>query len=305
MAQGNNQIQPWFVVTDNQMLFRGLKRVGVTDYEFERRSTKTNIEDFKAFFGLEPSTLCNVWHDLQTTHVVDANIYDQLRTKKTTLDDFYIGLYWLKRYRTEKEMKILLHRCEKTIRKWAHFYAQKIQALKLVMIVMPNDFVTIYALSVDGKHCHSKEITHETKKWDSSMWSHKYNTSGVNYEIALCIWTNQVAWVRGPHKATAHDLSVFRDGLLARVPPGKKVIGDSIYTGEECLCNHSSFDSDAVRTFKARVRARHETFNERLARFECLKNCWRGKIRMHKEVFEAIAVLCAYQIRDEEPLFPI
>jgi DDE superfamily endonuclease len=114
-------------------------------------------------------------------------------------------------------------------------------------------------------------------------------------------------WVNGPFKATMHDKTIFSNGLLQRIPAGKRVIADSSYKKVPCISTHSSMDSEEVRRFKARVRSRHENFNERLERWESLKTCWKHGVvdDKHEIVLDAVAVLCAYQIELEEPLFDV
>lgn len=298
---------PFHVLTANVMLRKGLSAAGVTDFEFQRRSEQTNIGDFKTLYNLEPSTLCKVWSELQTTNVPEASILLDLQNRKTDVNDFFLALYWLKRYRTERERKILFHKCERTNRKWANYYARKVGALKASKIVWPDNFDTIFIASVDGVHFRREEPGHDEYKMDPSWYSHKFNKAGIDYEIALCIWTNRVLWINGPFKATANDLSVFKLGLLAKVPPDKKVIADKIYKSQECVSVHNSLDTEEVKHFKARVKARQENFNALLKEWECLQSSFRGNggMAQHKIMFEACVVLSIFQIENEKPLLQV
>jgi len=77
-------------------------------------------------------------------------------------------------------------------------------------------------------------------------------------------------WMRGPFKASMHDINIFRGddgtgepGLRDRVPPGKKGIGDSGYVGERptYMTTPNTHDPKELRLFKGRARARQECFN--------------------------------------------
>lgn len=293
------------------MLWRGLSRFpSINRKVFDRRSTQTNLDDFKTHYGLAPKTLCSVWHDLQTTNVPQASILDDLRSRKTQLDDFFLGLHWLKRYRSRKEMKILFGNCENTCKKWYTYYSIKIHFLKGQKIEWPPDdyWDTVFIISVDGVHFKVKEPKHETLRRDPSYYSHKHNKAGLNYEIAICIFSNRVVWVNGPFKASRHDKTIMvTDGLLEKIPAGKRVIADRVYRKVECVSIHNSMDCEEVRNFKRRVRSRQESFNERLERWESLKTCWKHGIadNKHKIVLDAVATLCVYQIELEEPLFDV
>jgi O6-methylguanine-DNA--protein-cysteine methyltransferase len=90
------------------------------------------------------------------------------------------------------------------------------------------------------------------------------------------------------------------------IPPGKKVIADKGYRGEkDIISTPSSQDPPELRKFKSRARARHESFNARIKNFRCLDMRFRHGIEKHKIVFEAVCVICQYQLENGSPLFDV
>ena len=71
----------------------------------------------------------------------------------------------------------------------------------------------------------------------------------------------------------------------------------------------NKYDSQQVKEFKSRVKARHESANCRLKAFHILEDTFRstGKDRLskHKAVFEACCVLVQYEMENNRPLFKV
>jgi hypothetical protein len=44
-----------------------------------------------------------------------------------------------------------------------------------------------------------------------AWYSHKFKQAAVEYEIRISIFTQQVVWISGPHKASRHDITIFRE----------------------------------------------------------------------------------------------
>ena len=160
-------------------------------------------------------------------------------------------------------------------------------------------------MSVDGTHCRIEEPRSiPDKKW----YSHKLNKPGISYEIALHLFKNKVAWVNGPFQAGQSDLHIFRSegGLKSRIPPGKLVIADKGYNGEsEVVSTPNDFDTDAVKVFKQRARARQESFNSRIKEFKILSQCFRSKHDLHGIVFEAVCVIAQFSLENGRPLMEL
>ena len=160
-------------------------------------------------------------------------------------------------------------------------------------------------LSVDGVHCRIQEPKHPTESKDSTYYSHKFRQSGLDYELGIAAFENKLVWMNGPFKAGRHDITIFRRaGLKDKIPPGHRVIADNGYKGEALVVSTpNSHDPTILRKFKSRARARHESFNGRIKNFKCLEDRFRHGIIKHQIVFEAVCVICQYQLENGSPLF--
>lgn len=143
----------------------------------------------------------------------------------------------------------------------------------------------------------------EPRRNPSACWySHKFNGPGLGWEIALSIHEQQLAWLSGPHMASKHDITIFREELEGEIPDGKLAIGDSGYRGSDKVAVSQEGDSDELRTVKNRARARQENFNERMKRFRILGETFKYDYTKLVHVVEAIAVLTQYDIEEGRPL---
>jgi hypothetical protein len=171
-----------------------------------------------------------------------------------------------------------------------------------------NEDIPVFLLTVDGVHCQIHEPMHPTKSKDQSYYSHKFKRSALNYEVGVSVYDNALVWLSGPTKASQHDITIFRspDGLKEIIPDGRRVIGDRGYASRReaaVLSTPNSSDPTEVRKFKSRARARHESFNGKIKNFRVLSECFRHNLEDHKTVFEAICVICQYQLENGSPLF--
>lgn len=97
---------------------------------------------------------------------------------------------------------------------------------------------------------------------------------------------SRLVWMNGPFRAGKSDVSIFQDkGLKAKLQSiNKKAIGDRGYVGHPKECStYNAHDCRGVRKFNCKSRA--------LKRFACF--------------FEAICVICQYQIEDDMPLYDV
>lgn len=133
---------------------------------------------------------------------------------------------------------------------------------------------TTFIVTVDGVHCPINEPSHGEWSKNPEYYSHKFGSSGLNYEIAISIFKNKISWINGPFKAGKHtDIKVFQAGLKAMIPKGKLVIADLGYRGEHALiATPNSLDLAAVQEFKSMALAQHETFNGKIKLFQCLSH---------------------------------
>lgn len=170
----------------------------------------------------------------------------------------------------------------------------------------------VFIISIDGTHCRTSEPrTHPSTR----HCSHKSNGPGLAYELALAIHSNQLVWINGGFMPADHDLTIYRkpDGLkqkMVRDQPGKRAIADEGYRGEPgTISTRNDFDSDELRRFKRRVKARQETFNRRIKVFGVLAERFRHvgerRVECHKLAFTAACILVQYEIEGGHPLFDV
>jgi hypothetical protein len=182
--------------------------------------------------------------------------------------------------------------------------------LLLLEIVWPEEWsqgtpgdgtVPLMPFSVDGTHFRIND------PGDPKFHSYKIGKAAVNYEVALKVYEDSLIWMSGPHPAGKPDIVVFREsGLKDKILAGMKGIADRGYRGEKhILSTPNNLDDKELCAFKSRARARHETFNRRLKNFKCLAEHCRHKIAKHKILFEAVAVICQYQMEFGSELFDV
>ena len=91
---------------------------------------------------------------------------------------------------------------------------------------------SVFLYTVDSTHCLIEEPRSvPDKKW----FLHKFNKPALSYELALHLFKNKAAWINGPFQAGEHDLTIYRKegGLKTKIPPGKLLIKDRGYTGDD------------------------------------------------------------------------
>jgi hypothetical protein len=95
----------------------------------------------------------------------------------------------------------------------------------------------------------------------------------------------------------------LKDKLLAT----KKVaIGDGGYSGHpEVVSSPNPLDDYDVKLFKSRALKRQEKFNGHIKTFRSLEGRFCYSIGRFKSVFEAVCVICQYQIETDKPLYDI
>lgn len=278
--------------------------------------TERRTSEFKSIYGSSPVVLANQWYDLMTTEL-------NLGLTKADKSDkgfkmFLVAHHFLWAY--PKNVKILgsaFSVCDRLVQgenlwRWVRMIA----ALKAIKIVWPEEDYNnpngpIYIISVDGTDFKVWEKKHPTMTIDKGQYSHKFNHGALKYEIAIDVYRCKVVWISGPHRAGMHDKTVFVEkGLRNKIPPGKKVITDRVYgSKKDAPVDHAKLalpnpsDNKTLNNFKARVRARHETFNGRLKFFRSLSDTYHHSAANHVHVFEAICVTVQYQMDNGGEIF--
>jgi hypothetical protein len=69
----------------------------------------------------------------------------------------------------------------------------------------------------------------------------------------LAIHSNQLVWVSGPFPASEHDITIYRKegGLKAKIPEGKRLVGDEGYKGESQTISSTQNAHDCAMLVKS------------------------------------------------------
>lgn len=297
------------VYTSGQICQRGLELVGISEQRIANWKLESLVDSFVTHFGSHPRVYRKIWLALQDTHNNEARVGpDHLN-----LDYFLISLYFLKLYPTQSQMVAKFDVCRMTLDNWIWYYLKKIQALKEEKIVWPEgQNLPYFLLSVDGVHCKCFERPTPSLNKDKKYYSHKSNSPALSYEVALSIYQSNIIHINGPFRAGTRDLTIFRNQLQHKIPPGSKAIADNGYHADdlrECIAFQNSHAPKAVRKLMQRARARHETLYTRMKTFKVLAERFRCKhadrdVR-HKTCFEAVAVVQQFQMENGFPLFTV
>jgi hypothetical protein len=71
-------------------------------------------------------------------------------------------------------------------------------------------------------------------KCAKAFWSHKFRSSGLRYELAVCIKTGEIVWLHGPFPAGDRpDVNIFRHALKHYLGENERVEADDGYVGDD------------------------------------------------------------------------
>ncbi|KAG7345445.1 hypothetical protein IV203_032976 [Nitzschia inconspicua] len=114
-----------------------------------------------------------------------------------------------------------------------------------------------------------------------------------------------------PFPAGRSDLRIFKEDELKAIlsSTGKMCIADGGYAGKEYVNQCSTpntHDRRPARRFKSRALKRHEKFNGLIKSIHSVGCRFRHPLERFKLVFEAICVICQYQILEtDKPLYDV
>ena len=300
------------VLTASNILRMGLDIAHISRCEQRRLSKPTKYRKFKSHYGVHPLHAARAWRDLLTTTIPAARINE---TDKS-IYAFFAALNLVRVYATEdiRDDFIGDHMHLNEMRNMAWDTVVRLGALKELKIVwpQPHEWTTTFSISVDGTHCLINEPRDPVLKKNKEWYSHKHHKAGLNYEIAVAMFESKIVHAKSGDPASTHDMTVFRMELKQKIPPGKCVVADKSYDARaesNILSTYNQFDTDAVKEFKRRARARHETINSKLKNFKCLDNKFRHGVVRAQQCFDCCIVLLQYAIEDTgphgEPLFDV
>jgi hypothetical protein len=301
------------IATPDEILWKGLEIGGFDRWRQQRVKRETCLRQFRALYGSNPVVYAEIIEDLQTTHIEKARV----DSKKMSIEKLLIAMNFLKCYQSEDVRSGPFKVSEKMVHKWGWFYTKKIQAFKEQKIVWPESWndrhpllhdndTPVFLVSVDGVHCTTSKPIHPTLSKNPKYYSHKHKQAALMYELGISVYENKLVWMKGPKPASKHDITVYREELMNKIPAGKRAIGDNGYRGEpSTISTPNSHDSPELHLFKSHARARHETFNGRIKNFKCLSEQFRHGIKKHHICFEAVCVIVQYQLENGSPLFDV
>ena len=161
----------------------------------------------------------------------------------------------------------------------------------------------VFVVSVDGVHC---KINEPRKEPSAKWYSHKHAQAGLVYELGVAVFESKIVWINGPFEASKSDITIFRKGLVNAIPENAKAIGDRGYRkGGKKITTRNTLDKENVKTFKRRVRGRHENLNARIKSFKCMAENFRHGKDKHSVVFEAICVCVQFDMENGHPLWDV
>ena len=163
----------------------------------------------------------------------------------------------------------------------------------------------------NGSHCLvSVDATDfailEPCPFDPKWFSHKINSAGLCYEIAICIQTGEPVWINGPFPCGDWpDLRIARNALVDALDAGEYYLADGGYKDG----NQYSVTPTGLHNFddrlKAVVHARRESLNKRYKDWGSLSQVYRHDRVSHSKVFRAVANIVQVTIMNGEPLFEV
>lgn len=90
--------------------------------------------------------------------------------------------------------------------------------------------------------------------------------------------------------------------MYHKIPAGKRCVVDGGYVGKlDKFSGYNQFDSEEVKHFKKRVKARHETINKRMNDYRVMDDQWRHNRDKFPACVRAVAILIQYGLEDTDP----
>ena len=70
-------------------------------------------------------------------------------------------------------------------------------------------------------------------EYGPKFFSHKFMSSGLQYEVGVSILNGKVVWTNGPYECGKwNDITIFRNAMLSMLGPNEQAEGDDCYVGE-------------------------------------------------------------------------
>ena len=211
------------LINPTDMLRQGLIAVKIPGAEQDKKSRSSNVRVFKSYFGKHPLHLCRVFRDLQEYNLLDV----ELLGRELAFKGFLIGNNYLKCYANlDIQSSLFTLGVNKTGElRWR--FITLIAGLKQFKLKMPTQAEWEAArmlLSVDGTHARTNEPRDPNMRRNPRNFSYKNNFPGLNYQIVLHLWKNQIAYCNSGDPASTHDITAIREEFIGMCPENARVV---------------------------------------------------------------------------------
>lgn len=301
-----------------EVLEMGLDFIGITPEAQQTMAHEQLLADFRDHYGCLPVDIAQMWYDLQTTGT-SAKLNEKEKTNKG-FKLFMVAHYYL--WCHPKNAGLIKSRfgiCKRYIQSNDHLWKwiTKMSEVFNDKIVwdeaqLSSDDFYAFIASIDGVDFDIWEKPSARYNIDSDLCSYKSRHGSFRYLIAMSIFESKCIYVHGPVKAgNVGDLAQWRLDMKAKMlqlPAGKLVVADRGYQTSEpdevgLFAIPNNRDPPELKTFKTRVRCRHETFNGRLKHHKILQDVFRFDSEKHHHVVRAICLRVQYAMDSGSPLF--
>ena len=306
------------VKSAQEVMELGLKFIGMSHEEQQVLNHKQLLNKFHDHYGCIPVDLAQMWHDLQTTSIteakLEANEKNQKGFKMFMAANF---LLWVNP-KNAGLISSCFGICKRYVQSNKHLWkwVRKMGALMGDKVtwdeaLLSSDDYYKFIGSVDGVDFNIWEKPNERYNIDKGLMSYKSKHAALRYLIAVSVYDSNCIYVHGPVKAgEVNDLAAWRQDLKAKMLglPGKFLVADGGFKTSEAnevgiFSTPNPHDSPELRTFKTRVRQRHESFNCRLKHYKILQDVFRFDPEKHKHVLHAVITRVQYAMESGAPLF--
>lgn len=253
---------------------------------------------FRAHFGASFKTMSVVWSKLEPHRTISA---------RAEPNHLLWTLVFLKVNKSEPvHLTITGCKSRDTFRNWVFRFACAIADLSEEVIDFGNRFQgwngKNQCLTVlDGTDVKCFEPNPRASIW----WSHKYNSAGLRYEVAMCIATGDIVWFNGPFPCNMNDREIFDLDLAHRLFEGEGVEADNGYTGRAAIFTPGVGRTRTMKKQKSQVRGRLENANGLFKVFGVMKKWENPDTARHGIMAKAVAVIVQMSFSCGERLYEV
>lgn len=306
------------VLTADDIMREGLLYMNFSVAKQASRSYDKNWVEFKKHYGVSPTVVAEIWHDLCTTDIEKSKLSDKEKGQKG-LKYLFMVIYFMYSYpRNRHNLASTFGICDKLASGNSFWtWASRLAGLKEKVIFFPEEFSDPngrpFIMTLDCRDHKCTEKKHPTFNLDRAYSSKKHGFhASLKYELGVAIFYDQIVWIKGPYKASMHDMTVFRLGGLKEIMlqsfPDKYIIVDRGYqtsdADEYMMAYPSSSDPLPLKKFKSLARCREEDVNGRMANFKVLNHEYTHSVQSHEISFTCVAVLIQYQLNCGDAYLP-